>query len=137
MKKYLAAGGVAVVAFAFAASAAQLVVDGNTIQVGQDTDLTCAEAVNVVAWGYNDHLNQGPVSNVTLKAEGNECDGEFLYVTLTDTSGAAIRPAVVVRDFDEKGDDAFTVDLTNGAGAAAGVPGGSIGGIRIGIDQGF
>jgi hypothetical protein len=144
MKKYIAAGAVAIMVFAFSAFAASLDVDAGVLQAGQTDpgDLECVAGVSVVAWGYNDYT--GKVTRVTLQADQNDCDGEFLYLTLLDDSGNRLQghghdgQSVVVQDFGDKNDDQFFVDLTRGNPAAdAGVDASSIGGVRIGIDQGF
>jgi hypothetical protein len=145
MRKYLIAGAVAVMVFAFAAFAAQLTVTAPTLQAGetQPGALECVDAVNVAAWGYNDYT--GKITHVTLQAVNNDCDDdEFLYLTLLDNNNERLfghghdSQAFVVQDFSQKGNDPFTIDVTRGNPAAdAGVDASAIGGIRVGIDQGY
>jgi hypothetical protein len=53
MKKYIAAGAVAIMVFAFSAFAAQLNVDGRVLQAGVDTHLACfTDAELSYATGY-------------------------------------------------------------------------------------
>jgi hypothetical protein len=54
MKKYIAAGAVAIMVFAFAASAASLSVNGGVLQAGADNDLTCTDDADVTYTTSND-----------------------------------------------------------------------------------
>jgi hypothetical protein len=143
MKKYFAAGAVAVMVFAFAAMAASLNVSAPTLQVGETEEgaLSCVDAVDVIAWGYNDYT--GKVTRATVQAVNNRCDAETLFLTLLDEDGNRLSAgghngqAFLTENLGDKNDDSFFVDLTRGdAGAEAGVDGDVIGGVRFGIDQG-
>jgi hypothetical protein len=82
MKKYFAAGAVAVVAFAFAASAAQLTVNGGKLAAGTD-NVACAESVDV---GY-DLSNDGQgtwVKGFDLDFSDDSCDGEHVSIAVFD-----------------------------------------------------
>lgn len=87
MKKYIAAGGVAVVAFAFAASAASLNVDGGVLQSGIDRDLTCSEDA-VITYdhhtSYGDsHFNDAWITGVWVELDEDCVDeGNIMIVTL-------------------------------------------------------
>jgi hypothetical protein len=81
-KKYLAAGGASVVAFAFAASAAQLNVDAGTLAAGTD-NVACAEGAEVSYDIQND--GQGSwVKGFELKFTDNTCDGEYVNIAVFD-----------------------------------------------------
>ena len=143
MKKYIAAAAVAVMVFAFAAFAASLTVNAETLQAGETEsgDLSCVDEVSVTAWGYNDYT--GKVTFARVTADGNDCGSEEnLYMTLLNNEGERLLEgghdgeAVVVSDFGSKGDDEFVIDLTGGDQSAdAGVDAAAIGGVRMGVDS--
>ncbi|MEX1164215.1 MAG: hypothetical protein WEB03_11615 [Nitriliruptor sp.] len=88
-KKYLAAGGVAVVVFAFAASAAQLTVDGGHLQVGSDGSLVCdADGVETHFGGYEGE--QSAFNYVDVSGIAQACVGEELFLEVFNNAGARI-----------------------------------------------
>lgn len=92
MKKYFIASGVAVVAFAMAAFAASLNVDGGTIQSGTDNDLKCTDNVEVVAWG----VDKGKSAGVRLDAGtlSGCADSVQLHVYALDGNGTPIARSI-------------------------------------------
>jgi hypothetical protein len=86
MKKYFAAGAVAIMVFAFAAFAASLNVNAGPLQAGVTTDLKCADSVEVTYQTSNDN-NGFWVGGVSLQfkdADGvtDNCDGHEAAVAL-------------------------------------------------------
>lgn len=134
MKKYLIAALAALAGFAFFASAAGLIVRAPVLQVGQTAVPTCTETADIVAWHYNDHLDGGPISGVTVQLQAGHTCGpqENLYVTLTGSTGAAITAGSPVGGVPlVSGQDIYSINFPTPW------PSGSdITGVRIGIDQG-
>jgi hypothetical protein len=89
MRKYLIAGAVAVMVFAFAAFAASLTVNGGTLQAGQTEDLTCTDETNVAfANNWNDP-NSAAYQETTFLRLNNlgDCDEEdVIRVNVLDES---------------------------------------------------
>lgn len=88
MRKYFIAGVVAMVAFAMAAFAASLTVDGGTLQAGVDRDLTCTSDAATVSYatpndtdGSMDFLVK--TFTVTFDEEAN-CDGKQAELVVND-----------------------------------------------------
>lgn len=105
MKKYLVAGAVAVMVFAFSAMAASLTVDGNVLQAGDNgSDLTCTSDVEVLDWAVN--ANGTQVTSVTIGGWDPACEGEQVSVSVNGnalTGNTTIGTAVTQ----------VTVDLTS------------------------
>ena len=119
MKKYLAAAVVAVMVFAFAAFAASLNVTAPTLQAGQtaDGELECTENAEIIAWFYNDHIAPGTVSGAVIELdEGHGCEGDRLYLSLTDAN-----------------DEVFVTTTSDGPPPGAGVVIGSDRTVTVGI----
>lgn len=134
MKKLILAALAAVAAFAFFASAAGLQVRANVLQVGQTTDLRCTETADVVAWGYNDNAEGGPISYAIVQlAADNVCDGETLHVTALGAAGNKLALGqIVIEDANREtnGTDTYRVAFPTQP------RGDLVEGVRIGIDQG-
>jgi hypothetical protein len=95
MRKYLIAGAVAVMVFAFAAFAASLNVTANSLQVGETAQgaLECADNADIVAWMYND--TNGSVDGARVQLSNNDesphsCDGDRIYVTPLNSAGTLL-----------------------------------------------
>jgi hypothetical protein len=89
MKKYFVAAVVAMMAFAFAAFAASLNVDGGVLQAGVYNDLACAAEVEVDFVTSNN--GQGfwvGGATLTFKDDNGDttsnCDGEYVALSLMD-----------------------------------------------------
>jgi hypothetical protein len=89
MKKYFIASVVAVMAFAFAAFAASLTVNAGTLQAGTDSNLKCADQVDLV-WNTSNDWNGHWVGDVTLRfldesgALTGACNGERANLAIFD-----------------------------------------------------
>jgi hypothetical protein len=84
MKKYFIASVVAVMAFAFAAFAAQLTVNAGTLQSGVDRNLACAETADITYAHHVDYHHQAGdawVSDVVVTFD-DDCLGNTMYLTL-------------------------------------------------------
>lgn len=141
MKKYFIAGGAAIAVFSISAFAASLQVNAGTLQTGVDMDLDCAEAANVLAWGYNDTpvgpAQAGTAQYVVIDLDGaGDCDnGEELHVVAVDENGNQVARGRVAGD-------ATPPHLINGSNGPfkfelGNADASEIDGIRIGIDQGW
>jgi hypothetical protein len=102
MKKYFIASMVAVMAFAFAAFAASLTVNGGVLQAGSDTDLTCTDRVEVDFVGFegdavdsNGKRVGGGFTTVTLDGL-DDCEGAFVYTRIFDNEGLEIWRSVPI-----------------------------------------
>jgi hypothetical protein len=78
MKKYAIAGGAALIAFALAAFAAGLVVNGGVLQAGQDNTLTCTDEADVSYTTSND-TNGHWIGAVHLEFDP-ACEGSYAVV---------------------------------------------------------
>lgn len=92
MKRLLTAllAGAAVFTIAFA-SAAQLGVNGQTIQAGVDTDLRCDFDGVDAGWGLETDTNL--VTSVRIENIDANCNGDTLFVKVNDS--AATHSAVI------------------------------------------
>jgi len=64
--------------------AATLFVEGGTIQAGSDVDLQCDEdGVQVLGWGLE--TNDGKVYSVRIGNIDEQCAGNDIFVSITDT----------------------------------------------------
>ncbi len=94
MRKYFIAATIALAVFAVSAFAASLSVDGGTLQAGVDSDLTCADSVEV-AYTTTSTVDGFVVDQIDLAfldAEGlptTTCDGQTADVALWGTGGTA------------------------------------------------
>jgi hypothetical protein len=91
MKKYLIASVVAMMAFAFAAFAASLSVNGGVLQSGVDADLTCAESANVTYDHHVDYFHQAMdawVEEFYITFD-EDCTGNTMYFTV-EGQGAVV-----------------------------------------------
>lgn len=85
MKKYFAAGAVAVMVFAFAAFAATLNVDGGVLQLGADRDLTCTDQADVRFTGYETDSSTSQPGFINVQVSGlDDCGGQELFVEVFD-----------------------------------------------------
>jgi len=85
MKRFLIAllAGSAVFALVFGA-AATLIVNGGTLQAGEDTNLTCdSDGVYVSAWGVNTYPVLEGVESVTIKGIPAACNGARILGRIT------------------------------------------------------
>lgn len=84
MKKYLAAGAVAVIVFAISAFAASLNVDGGVLQAGVDDDLTCTENVALTydtGYNHSDPTTQPfQIRSITATVDEDHTCGEDVRV---------------------------------------------------------
>jgi hypothetical protein len=133
MKKYFAAGAVAIMVFAFAAFAASLNVQASVLQAGETEAgaLECASDANVFAWFYNDF--DGSVDGVRVALdEGHTCDGEMIHVTPLDADGKSLDGNTRAQVITEDGTDIYVANFP----AAHRPQAEDIEGVRVGIDQG-
>lgn len=109
MRKYFIAGVVAMVAFAMAAFAATLTVDGGVIQAGSDEDLTCTTTVTVTNYG----VETDDDSVRFAKLSGLEpCVGEKVIIQFMDTSDVEIHKVTdLIEATDLDGDDLYRVNF--------------------------
>lgn len=142
MRKYLIAGAVAVMVFAFAAFAASLNVTANTLQVGEtaEGELECTDGVHVYAWFYNDQT--GDVDGVRLALlddqdepdTGHTCDGDWIMVTPLAENGTYADSTVATGNRGVKelkdGQAEYVVNFTEP------LPAEDIYSVRVGIEQG-
>jgi hypothetical protein len=85
MKRFITAllAGAAAFALVFGA-AATLIVDGNTLQAGEDADLTCdQDGIYVSAWGVNTYPVLEGVEYVKIKGVDDDCDGARILGRIT------------------------------------------------------
>lgn len=136
MKKYILAALAAVAAFAFFASAAGLVVNAPVLQVGQTDDLECSDFANVVAWGYNDNTEGGPISNASVQlAADHTCDGYAIFVTLLREDGSKLAGTSVLVDDANLDTSANADDSTYRVPFPTSPRGDEIHGVRLAISQ--
>ena len=93
MKRFLIAlmAGTVVFSVAFA-SAAGLIVNGGTIQAGQDLDLVCdSDGVRVEGWGLE--TDDGMVSFVRIGNIWADCVGADLFARITGAGGVKLTEA--------------------------------------------
>ena len=93
MKRFLIAlmAGTVVFSVAFA-SAAGLIVNGGTIQAGEDLDLVCdSDGVRVEGWGLE--TDDGMVSFVRIGNIWADCVGADLFANITGAGGAELTEA--------------------------------------------
>lgn len=93
MKRFLVAlmAGTMVFSVAFA-SAAALIVNGGTIQAGEDLDLVCdSDGVNVEGWGLE--TDTGLVSFVRIGNIWADCVGADMFANITGTGGVELTEA--------------------------------------------
>ncbi len=76
-----------VLATAFA-SAANLNVNGGSIQAGIDTSLYCDELVEVVGWGFEQDDNS--VRSVKIGNIDSACYGNTMFIAVMDASGTVL-----------------------------------------------
>jgi hypothetical protein len=95
LKRLFAMLAVAGLAGAIVASAANLIVDGGTVQAGVDGTLTCDDT-GVFVDGYVYEQNTNEVHSVRIDGIEGACFGNELVVTALDGSGAAIGESDVV-----------------------------------------
>jgi hypothetical protein len=122
MKKYIAAGAVAIMVFAFSAFAASLTVNAGPLQAGITADLKCADSVDVTYETNNDHSGfyvEG-VNLQFLDANGdatNACDDDNAAISLMKSAPGASptqQIAFGITNGDITGGYAF-IDFKNGA----------------------
>jgi hypothetical protein len=92
MKRFLVAlfAGATMFALVYGA-AATLIVDGKTLQAGEDNDLTCdQDGIYVSAWAVNTYPVLEGVEAVKIKGVDDDCDGARILGRITlNTSVAA------------------------------------------------
>ncbi|HEX2153542.1 MAG TPA: hypothetical protein VHL52_06165 [Acidimicrobiia bacterium] len=95
MKRLFAMLAVAGLAGAIVASAANLTVNGGTVQAGLDDTLTCDDSgVFVEAYGYEQAGNA--VSSVRVGGIEGACVGNELHVTALDAAGNVLSESDLV-----------------------------------------
>ena len=94
MKKLIVVPVVAVIAAVGAASAAGFAggVSAGPLQVGQTSDLECANSARVIEWGFNDHLATPNVVNARVLLSGAECVGQAVTVLPLKADGTQFGP---------------------------------------------
>ncbi len=99
MKKLIAVPALAMVAAVGAASAAGFAggVSAGPLQVGQTSDLECAQSARVIEWGYNDHLPTPNVVNARVQLTDAECVGQSVTVLPIDAQGNQIGPRAAAK----------------------------------------
>lgn len=135
MKKYLIASVVAMMAFAFAAFAASLIVNAGTLQAGEDRDLECLDEANVAAWGYDD-THATALVYVDIVTVGENCtNDEVMHLILLNSSGSQLargnsanNPTKDYADLD--GTARYRFDFSPSVDVQ------DVYGVRIGVDQG-
>jgi hypothetical protein len=80
MKKYFIASVVAVMAFASAAFAAQLNVNGGVLQAGVDRDLTCTQGTATVSYQTDASHDGFVVKTITVSFPDNACNGNYVNI---------------------------------------------------------
>ena len=69
-------------------SAASLLADGKTVQVGSDSTLVCdTDGVEVVSYQLKDHLDPMDVPIVSIKGIDAACDGARMGITVENGFG--------------------------------------------------
>jgi hypothetical protein len=103
VKRFLVAlmAGTMVFSVAFA-SAAALIVNGGTIQAGEDTDLVCdSDGVRVLGWGLE--TDTGLVSFVRVGNIWADCVGADMFANITGAGSVELTEAgpVTIDDSEE------------------------------------
>lgn len=139
MRKYIAVplvGIMAALSIGFAASLA--VSDSPPMQVGttNTANITCADSVRVLAWGFNHNTYPGTVEYATIEVEnGADCAGGRMYVQAYGPGGGFLGDPNGGFALLNATDTVYRVDLpphtTNGPVNAQ-----QLQGVRIAIDQG-
>ena len=138
MRKYLVAGMVAVMVFAFAAFAASLNVTANTLQTGETLsgELECTDGVHVYAWFYNDLTGDADGVRLALLDSngepdtGHSCAGDEIYVTPRAADGGYVENNNIGRATLIADEAEYVVNFNSPLPAA------DIESVRVGIDQG-
>ena len=110
MRKYAIAGLGAIAAFSTSAFAASLALDAGTLQVGQDSSVTCTNGYAKTTYKTNRDETKSWVDKVYVTFPDGSCDGMFVVLTGKNAAGG---PAL----FDANGkvsEDTATFDIPDG-----------------------
>lgn len=88
MRRFLALLSVGALAAVVIGAAAALTVNGGAIQAGEDDTLTCTNEANVLGWGLE--TDDGQVEFVRIELDPDTCDGNDMFVNITDGTGGVI-----------------------------------------------